>query len=171
MSLRIFAFALFALGLVSVASAADPNPIGLPRGKDPGGGIGVFRVWFDDGKWNLRTSTEDSKGKKDKLTVFSGSVKSDGKITVEGKALEKIGKTGDKIVPHADGKGFDFEFKTYNAVDFAIFQVADGAKKVTFNLKLDGEKAPLLRVLIGEKNEHPDKAEFTLPAHPKKPEK
>lgn len=168
----VLALTFFALGLTPVLLLADePNPVGIPKGKNPGGGLGVYRIWYDKGEWHLRTSTDDSKGKKDKLLVFSGSVKSDAKMTVEGKALEKAGKTGDRIVPHADGKGFDFEFKTYNAVDFAIFKVAESGKKVTFNLKLDGEKAPLLRILIGEKGDHPDKSEFALPAHPTKPEK
>ena len=172
MTLRSAAFAVgcFALALAPAAPAADPpDPVGFPKVPDPGGGVGVFRVWYADGTWHLRTSTENSVGKKDKLMVFTGGVRSDVKMTVEGNKLEKgKGKTSDSFTPHADGKGFDFRFKTYGATDQADFKVADGAKKVTFKLQLDGEKAPTIRILIGEKGDHPEKAEFALPAHPKK---
>jgi hypothetical protein len=69
MSIRRVAFgsACFALGLVPVLLAADPpNPVGFPK-KGDGGGDGVFRVWYADGAWHLRTSTENTAGKKDKL--------------------------------------------------------------------------------------------------------
>src|SRR5829696_7041287 len=64
-----FAVGCFALGLLPMVFAADPpsqpNPIGVPKKGDPGGGVGVFRVWYADGTWHLRTSTENSVGKKD----------------------------------------------------------------------------------------------------------
>ena len=171
MTLRTIAFAggCFALGLMQVLLAADPpNPIGFPKKGDPGGGVGAFRVWYDNGTWHLRTSTENSVGKKDKIMVFTGSVRCDDKMTVEGKKLEKgKGKTSDGFTPHADGKGFDFEFKTYGAIDQADFKVEKG-KTLTFKLMIDGEKAPILRIIIGENGEHPEKNEFKLPAHPKK---
>ena len=165
-----FGVGFFALGLAQVVLAADPpNPIGFPKKGDPGGGVGAFRIWFDDGTWHLRTSTENSVGKKDKIMVFTGSVRSDVKMTVEGNRLEKgNGKTSDGVNPHADGKGFDFQFKTYGAVDQADFKIADKGKKLTFKLMIDGEKAPTARIIIGENGEHPDKNEFTLPTQPKK---
>lgn len=166
-----FALAALALGLMQAAlvAADPPNPLGFPKGPDPGGGVGVFRIWYADGAWHLRTSTENSVGKKDKLLVFTGTVKCDAKMTIEGKKLEKGNrKTSDSFTPHADGKGFDFEFKTYGATDEVVFKVADRAKKLNFKLLLNGEKPPALRVMIGEKGEHPDKSEFSLPAQPKK---
>ena len=30
-------------------------------------------MWYEDGTWHLRTSTENSEGKKEKLLVFTGS--------------------------------------------------------------------------------------------------
>ena len=172
MTLRTIAFAsgCFALGFLQVLFAADPpNPIGFPKNGEPPGGIGVVRIWFDDGSWHLRTSTENSVGKKDKLMVFTGSVRCDGKMTVEGNKLEKgKGKTSDGFTPHADGKGFDFQFKTYGATDQADFKIADRAKTLTFKLFIDGEKAATHRILIGENGANPEKSEFTLPANPKK---
>jgi hypothetical protein len=172
MSLRTIAFAsgCFPLGLTQLLLAADPpNPIGFPKKGDPGGGIGAVRIWFDDGKWHLRTSTENSIGKKDKLMVFTGSVRCDVKMTVEANRLEQKGKgkTSDGFTVHADGKGFDFTFKTYGAIDQVDFAPEKG-KTLTFKLMIDGEKAAPNRIVIGENGEHPEKNEFTLPAHPKK---
>jgi hypothetical protein len=147
--------------------AEEPNPIGFPK-EGNRGGVGVYRIWYEDGAWHLRTSTEDSSGKKEKLMVFTGTVKCDGKLTVEAKELEKRGKTTDAITPATDGKGFSFEFKTYGAKDEAVFKVADGANTLTFDLKIDGEKAPPYRIVIGGKAESPEKSVFKLPAHPKK---
>ncbi len=163
--------AALALGMMQAALVAGdpPNPLGFPKGPDPGGGVGVFRVWYEGGAWHLRTSTENSVGKKDKLLVFTGTVKCDGKMTIEGKKLEKgKGKTSDSFTPHADGKGFDFEFKTYGATDEVVFKIADSGKKLNFKFLLNGEKPAALRIMIGEKGEHPDKSEFSLPTKPAK---
>ncbi|HEY1186689.1 MAG TPA: hypothetical protein VGE74_03480 [Gemmata sp.] len=165
-----FASGFFVLGLLQVVLAADPpNPVGFPKKGDPGGGVGAIRIWYDDGSWHLRSSTENSAGQKDKLMVFSGSVRCDGKLTVEGNRLEKgKGKTADTLTPHADGKGFDFRFATYGAIDEASFKVADKGKTLTFKLFIDGEKALTHRIIIGADGTHPAKSEFTLPAQPTK---
>lgn len=153
-----------------LALAADPpNPVGYPGKGDPGGGIGAIRVWFADGAWHLRTSTEDSTGKKDKLMVFTGTVRSEGKVTAEAKLLEKgARRTADALVPHSDGKGFDFRFATFGARDQVDFTVADAGKTLKFKLSVDGQPTPSHRILIGADGAHPEKAEFTLPAKPKK---
>jgi len=163
MRLVVFTAVFLSLDL----SAAEPNPIGFPKVEDPKGGIGAFRIWHEDGKWHLRTSTENSEGKKEKLLIFTGSVRCDGKLTVDAKSLEKAGKVKDTIQPTADGRGFDFDFRTYGATDEAIFKVPDSAKTLTFKLKVDGENVPPIRILIGAKGERPEKSEFKLPANPK----
>jgi GH43 family beta-xylosidase len=170
MALRLLALAVFAVASVQAARAADPiDPVGFPKKGDPGGGVGAFRIWFADGEWHLRTSTENSVGKKDKIMVFTGSVRTEAKMTVEGNRLEKgNGKTSDSFTVHADGKGFDFTFKTYGAIDQVDFKVPEAAKALKFKLLLDGEKAPTIRIIIGADGAHPEKNEFTLPAHPKK---
>lgn len=174
MSRRLaFAAGFFALGLLQVVLAADPpNPVGFPK-KVGGGGDGVVRVWFEDGTWHLRTSTDDSQGKKDDLIVYSGSVRCEDKISVEERKLEKgKGKTSDLLVPHKDGKGFDFKFATYGATDEAAFKIEGKyAKTLKFTVNINGEKAATGRIYIGADGAHPDKHEFTLPAAPEKTEK
>jgi len=161
--------AVAACGLVCLAGAQtiDPSPFGFPK-EDARGGVGAYRVWYEDGAWHLRTSTENSTGKKDVLMVFTGSVRCDGKLTAEPVKLEKVGKTIDTLTPAADGKGFDFDFRTYGAADEVVFKAAPTAKALTFKLKIDGVAAPPFRVLIGATSDHPDKSDFKLPAHPKK---
>lgn len=175
MTLRTLAFAVgfFSLGLLQVVLAADPpNPVGFPK-KVGGGGEGNVRVWYDDGTWHLRTSTDDSQGKKDKLLVFTGSVRCDDKISVTAQRLEKgKGKTSDVLALHQDGKGFDFKFATYGAIDEAEFKVEGAkAKSLKFAIQINGEKAAVARIYIGADGEHPDKNEFTLPAVPPKAKK
>jgi hypothetical protein len=153
---------------LSGAQTVEPNPVGFPK-EDARGGVGAFRIWYADGAWHLRSSTENSTGKKEVLMVFTGSVRCDGKLTAEGVKLEKGGgKTSDTLTPSADGKGFDFDFRTYGATDEVTFKPAATAKTLTFKLKIDGQPAPPFRVLIGATSDHPDKSDFKLPAHPKK---
>lgn len=168
--IKYFGVGCVLLFILAPASAFDPpNPIGMPKKGDPGGGVGAFRIWYLDGKWHLRTSCENSVGKKEKLIVFSGTVRCEDKVTAEGLKLEKgNGKKSDSITPHRDMKGFDFRFATYGAIDEAEFTVADKGKNLKFKLLVDGVGAPTQRILIGKDGGNPEKSEFTLGAHPKK---
>jgi hypothetical protein len=161
-----------ASSLNKTASAADPaptpNPIGFPK-KSPGGGFGTVRIWHDAGVWHLRTGTDDSEGKKDKQIVFSGSVRCDDKISAEPIRLEMgKGKKADSFTMHNDGKGFDFRFATFGAVDQVDFRVTAKAKSLQFKLMLDGKRIDISRIAIGANSEHPAKDEFSLPAQVKK---
>jgi hypothetical protein len=158
---------LFALQ-VSVALTADgsPNPIGRPpafkQGKKD-----YYGVWYEDGQWNLRmTSNKDGKGR----VVFTGMVKVDGdRLMGDFSALEKAkkAKDADWVVFHRDRRGFDFRFANRGAVDGVAFKAGPNAKSVTFKLQVSDDDDPR-RILIGGNNAHPDKAEFTLRAHPDK---
>jgi hypothetical protein len=81
--MRVLLVALSLTVCPLVFSADPPNPVGYPGKGDPGGGIGAIRVWYADDAWHLRTSTEDTSGKKDKLMVFTGTVRSEGKVKAE----------------------------------------------------------------------------------------
>jgi hypothetical protein len=164
----LVAFGVCGLVCLSGAQTVEPSPFGFPK-EGAAGGVGAFRVWYDDGAWHLRSSTENSTGKKDVLMIFTGTVRCDGKLPAEPVKLEKgSGKTSDTLTPSADGKGFDFDFRTYGAVDEVMFKPAATARTLTFKLKIDGQPAPPFRILIGAKSDHPDKNEFKLAAHPKK---
>lgn len=163
--------AVAACGLVCLAGAqtVEPSPFGFPK-EGAAGGVGAFRIWCEaDGSWHLRTSTENTAGKKEALMIFTGSVRCDGKMTTEAVKLEKNGgRTSDTLTPTADGKGFDLDFRTFGATDEVKFTPAATARTLTFKLKIDGQPAPPYRILIGAKSDHPDKSEFKLPARPKK---
>ena len=169
MSLRT-CMSVFVVALAgwSLLAAAEPNPVGFPAKVEAGGGIGVIRVWFADGTWHLRTSTDDSAGKKDKLLVFTGSVTCDDTVTATGLKLEKKGKTADTVTAHKGEKGFDFRFATYGATDEASFTVGKYGKPLSFKLFIDGAEVPPLRIFIGKDGEHPASHIFMLPAHPTK---
>lgn len=166
MNVRRIACLVLALAFPHTVVAADaPNPLGYPKKGEPGGGVGAIRIWVEEGVWHLRTSTEDSKGAKDKLMVFTGSIRCDGKLTVEGKMLEKgNGQTADTLTVHTDGNGFDFRFATFGARDDAEFTVGAKGKTLKFKMMIDGEKAQTHRILIGVEGAHPEKNEFALPA-------
>ena len=165
----IFAGCILAFILAPASAFDPPNPIGMPKKGDPGGGVGAFRIWYLDGKWHVRTSCENSVGKKEKLMVFTGTVRCEDKVTAEGIRLEKgNGKTADTLTPHRDGKGFDFRFATFGAIDEAEFTIGAKGKTLKFKLLVDGMNAPTQRILIGSDGTNPEKAEFTLNAQPKK---
>jgi len=164
--LRLSATAVLslAMGLLLLAADPPPNPVGYPKKGDPGGGIGAVRIWHADGAYHLRTSTEDSAGTKQKLMVFTGTVRCEEKLTSEASKLEKA----DKFILHKDGKGFDFHFETHGAIDQVDFTPAANGKTLKFKLLIDAKPAETHRILIGAEGVHPEKAEFSLPAQVKK---
>ena len=154
--------------LAACLLAAKPittiDPTGFPK-HSPEGGKNVVRIWHEKGSWFLRTSTEDSVGKKDRLIVFTGSVRSEDRMTVTGHKLEP---KRDSYTMHADGKGFDFRFTTSGAQDTAEIKPGPRSKTLTFKLRVNGEPVEPSRIVIGADSKCPDKAEFTLPATPGK---
>jgi hypothetical protein len=165
-SLRMLTLVTLVVATILTAAAADPpNPIGYPK-KALGGGAGVTRIWYEAGVWHLRTSTDDSEGKKEKLFVFSGTVRCEDKLTIEPVKLEKgKGKTSDTLTPHNDGKGFDFRFATYGALDQVDFRVGEKGKTLKFKLFLNGKPMDISRVAIGADSMHPADGDFTLSAN------
>jgi hypothetical protein len=151
-----------------VAADESPDPIGRPDGfKD--GKRKMAAIWFEDGKWNLRMTSRDNPGKKDERVIFKGSVRVEGdRLIREFQALDtaKKAKDADWYLPHKDGKGFDFQFATFGKTDGVNFKVGKEATSITFRLRIDGNDDPK-QILIGKKNQNPEKADFTLPAQPK----
>jgi hypothetical protein len=156
---------LFAMSMSLALADGTPNPIGRPPGFKQGK-KDIYGVWYEDGQWHLRMTSRDGKGR----TVFTGMVKVDGdRMMGDFSALEKAkkAKNADWVVFHPDRRGFDFRFANRGATDGVAFKVGPKARTVTFKLELGDDDDPR-RILIGGNNAHPDRAEFTLPAHPGK---
>lgn len=162
MKVRHFAILLGFLALSQatlLAGSSSPDPKGRPKKFEQG--KKSYGLWFEDGVWHLRMTSTDR-------TVFAGSVRVTGdRIIGEIQALEKAKKpkNADWIVPHKDGAGFDFRFVTTGATDGVAFKAGPRASNIQFRLNTGGDDDPR-RILIGSKGDHPDKATFTLPAHP-----
>jgi hypothetical protein len=157
--------ALFVLP-AALALAADLDPEGRPKQFEKGKHT-LFAVWEEDGVWNLRTSTKSPEKGKMAKTQFTGRVKINGDKLIDGKfqGLEKKAKATDAdwVEMHADGKGFDFQFTTFNTnTDGVTFKVGSKAESITFKLMTAGDADPK-RVLVGKQGDRPDKGEFTIP--------
>ena len=170
-SLVLVLVGLLGMGLVAVAADKDPpttsdvktygQPKQFDQGKDD-----LYALWYADGAWHLRTTAKGEKGHK---AVFKGRIQIEGgKITegnFQGLDKAKLAKNADWVVPHPDGKGFDFSFATFGATDGIDFKVSKDATAVSFKLLVNGGDYPQ-RVLIGMKSQHPEKIPFSLPANP-----
>lgn len=147
-----------------VALAEDPNPNGRPK-EFKEGSTRSYAIWIDNGVWKLRTTSTALKNKQnDEGVVFTGSVRAEGgKLIGERGNVEKaknIAKA-DLIVEHKDGQGFDFRFATFGQIDGVNWTLGEGATAVKFKLLINGKEEPV-RIFIGNKGEHPEKAEFTI---------
>ena len=144
------------------------NISGRPKDFKVGGGNHVA-VWHDGELWNIFTT-----GKRGKVASaqhrWGGSVRIEGDTYVGqfGK-LEAARKAynADWIVPHADGRGFDFQFINRGGHDEVKFKLGPNATSMTIKVVLDNRPQPKA-ILIGRKGENPEKNVFTVPAHPKK---
>ncbi len=126
----------------------------------------MYGIWYEDGIWRLRTVA-----KKRSKTEFIGTVEIDrGKVTPDYSALdkEKKKKSQDRVIVSKSGQKMDFKFRTFGQIDGIDFKVSTTTRTVTFKLKARDDDNPEV-IYIGTKGTHPDKAIFTLPAHPKKP--
>jgi hypothetical protein len=157
------------LPLAALAETEAIDPRGKPKQFEPGKGA-MFAVWFDRGEWHLAVTSLPPKQNKGQPTVMSGSVWVEGdKVTGDWKVLEKNKdiRKADFITPHVNGQGFDFKFGVSGRVDAIVFKAGDKAETIKFKLAVEGRQQPSF-ILIGAKGAHPSKAEFTLPARPKK---
>jgi hypothetical protein len=167
------AFALLTLQVtLGLASDDSLNPVGKPKQFKQGKRV-AYGVWYEDGLWHLRMTSKDGKAKgkgKNDRVIFTGSVRVAGdRLLGEFQGLEKSKQAlnADWVLPHAGGRGFDFQFATFGKTDGVNFKAGPSAQSITFKLLVGGDDDPT-RILIGASGAHPAKAEFALPAHPKK---
>lgn len=169
--IRMSALSLVFLGVSLLVAAPPPittiNPVGYPA-HSPEGGKNVVRVWYNKGKWYLRTSTEDSEKVKSRQIAFTGTVRSEDRMTV---VPERLEKNRDGFTMHPDGKGFDFRFTTSGGTDTVVMTLGPKAKTIAFSkLKVNNDAVEPSRIVIGAFSKCPDKADFVFPAVPGKSE-
>ena len=150
----------------------DINPIGRPL-KYTAGKSRMCGVWHENGLWNISVTAVNP------LKII-GSVKVAGdkyigrfeglERPVTAKGAPKGGY--DFVLPHKDGKGFDFVFNVggkNSDSDSLQFKVGEKATSIEFVLIISGDRDPS-RILIGKNSKNPSKIPFSLEAHPNQTE-
>jgi hypothetical protein len=124
--------------------------------------VNAFWVWYENGKWHLRT-TGGGKG----AHRFQGAVEVvGGKLTgLKGGDGEARGKNADRFVFNAALTEIKFDFKSNEGVDGLNFAVDGAATEIRFTLAFDGESSPK-HIRVGRDSDHPAGATFTVPANP-----
>ena len=155
---RVFASlgALVAAGAMLIAlvpaAAAAPlsNAEGAPTITDdrPTG----YYIWHSDDGFHLRTHGPAAEHD------FQAVLRTDG--TFENVDVVKL-EAGDTVDVTDGGHRMVIHFHTFDFTDGVNFTVRDG-KKLHFNLKLDGKKAPTDQIFLGAQGKHPKKNPFTV---------
>jgi hypothetical protein len=138
------------------------NPNGRPK-MFAAGQPARLAIWHGEDVWHIRATA-----KKGAKAVFQGRVEvAEGTVIYQGQALEK-GKApedSDWVLPLPKNKGFVFQLVTKGDVDGFEFKASPEAKEIQFTLLTKGDD-DASRIFIGAAGRHPEKASFTLPAHP-----
>jgi hypothetical protein len=136
------------------------NPNGRPK-MFAAGQPARLAIWHGEDVWHIRATA-----KKGAKAVFQGRVEvAEGTVVYQGQALEK-GKApvdSDWVLPLPKNKGFVFQIVTKGDVDGFEFKASPETKEIRFLTKGDDDAT---RIFIGAAGRHPEKASFTLPAHP-----
>jgi hypothetical protein len=136
------------------------DPIGEPKGFHKGDTV-RYAIWHNDRGWHLRTTTAR------KERQFKGHIRVEGGVfeRIHSHDLEKEGRLADwwRVGPKRHEVTFDF--KTERGIDGIDFRVSKSAKRIRFDLHIDGRPEPG-RVFVGNFNQHPVQNPFDLPAHP-----
>src|SRR5262249_2772990 len=127
---------LAGLTIAATALAADPTPVGRPKGFGPGKGTG-YALWYKDGEWHLRVTW-----KKWTKQHFEGTVTVvDGKFT-DGSfdKLEAASRHGmtDRAVVDGSGSKLEFIFGNAGGLDGVDFKVSDSATAISCAFLMNG---------------------------------
>jgi hypothetical protein len=144
----------------ALAGGGGLDPRGRPKGFHAGDTV-RYAIWHDDNGWHVRTTTAKREH------VFRGHVRVEDGVfeRIYSHDLEKEGKLRDwwKVGPERHRVTFDF--KTDRGVDGIDFRISRSARRLHFDLHIDGRPEPG-RVFVGRFNQNPGKIPFDLPAHP-----
>jgi hypothetical protein len=142
------------------AGGGSLDPRGRPKGFHAGETV-RYAIWHDENGWHVRTTTAKREH------VFKGHIRVEDGIfeRIHSHDLEKEGKLRDwwKVGPERHVVRFDF--KTDRGVDGIDFRVSRSARRIHFELHIDGRPEPG-RVFVGRFDQHPGRIPFELPAHP-----
>jgi hypothetical protein len=142
------------------AGGAALDPRGKPKGFHAGDTV-RYAIWHNENGWHLRTTTAKREH------VFRGHVLVEGGIfeRIYSHDLEKEGKLRDWWRVGPERHRVTFDFKTERGLDGIDFRVSRSAKRIQFELHIDGRPEPN-RVFVGRFDQHPAAIPFDLPAHP-----
>jgi hypothetical protein len=135
-----------------------------PRGKPKGFHTGAtvrYAIWHNDNGWHLRTTTAKREH------VFRGHIRVEGGTfeRIYSHDLEKEGKLRDWWRVGPERHRVTFDFKTDRGLDGIDFRVSKSARRIHFELHIDGRPEPS-HVFVGRFDQHPVAMPFDLPAHP-----
>lgn len=117
-----------------------------------------YAVWHTGAVWHLRTSTAKKAHQfKGTVTVEGGTIEG-----IEAVRLEDKGRLEDRWRLSSNRRELTFDFKTERESDGIDLRVSKSAKRVRFDLKIDG-KHHTERVFLGSDGSHPERVPFTLP--------
>ncbi|MCD4783814.1 MAG: hypothetical protein K8T10_08325 [Candidatus Eremiobacteraeota bacterium] len=125
----------------SAVKGRPPFKIGKSRG---------YFVWNDRASWNVYVTT------KEKLHVFTGTIATDGKISVI-RQIEM--ETGDYISKIGDNK-IQFRLRTQGGIDGFSFRTTGSYLK--FEFEIDGKHAPPSLIHVGSGNKRAPANPYTV---------
>ena len=136
------------------------DPRGKPKGLHTGDTV-RYAIWHNENGWHLRTTTAKREH------VFRGHIRVEGGIfeRIYSHDLENEGKLRDWWRVGPERRRVTFDFKTDRGLDGIDFRVSKSARRIHFELHIDGRPEPN-RVLVGRFDQHPISIPFDLPAHP-----
>jgi len=136
------------------------DPIGEPKGFRKGESV-RYAIWHNKTGWHVRSTTELKEHR------FKGHIRVEGGVfeRIHSHDLEKEGRLADWWRLGPERHEVTFEFKTDRGLDGIDFRVSKSARRIHFNLHIDGRPEPG-RVFVGRFDQHPVGNPFDLPAHP-----
>ena len=150
----VFLAAALTATLLSPATALAKEKKEPWKGK-PDFNVGESRgyfIWGDQEGWHVRWM---SKGKK---RTFSGAVTSDVAI----KGFNPVSRDSKDFIKKEGDRAVRFDAHAKEGIDGFDFHVSPSSRSITFELRIDGTKAPTEEVKLGRNKERATTVPFTI---------
>lgn len=145
--------ALLAGTLVATTAFAWPGGIeGRPRQLGAPDDKAGYYIWHDEDGFHLRTTGPGPRHR------FRGTLTTNGEFA--GVQLVRL-EGDDGFVVRNGGQTLDIRFETWDQVDGVDLRI-EGGDRLRFALELDGRRAPVDRIFLGEDGSHPERNPFTI---------